>query len=168
MLDVSNLQEGFFVNNRAQRLQEGLYSLLHFVGTPVAPVGILRKSPIQDPLQSGDLGPIRQSKSRRSFVEGLEEDRFNGISGKQGLIGQKLEKNDAETKYVRASVHLFGPKLLRRHVAGRANNHPRLGLRRLSKSGHAKIHDFDAPIFGDKNIRGLDVTVNDPVTVCMG
>src|SRR4029079_5722363 len=71
-----------------------------------------------------------------------------------------------DRKYVRAGNCLSAHHLLRRHVARRSNHQAGARHVRGLKMRNAEIHDLRVPVFGDANVRRLDVAMNDSVLVC--
>ena len=83
--------------------------------------------------------------------------------------GGKLEEDDSERKDVGAGVDLEPLRLLGRHVGDRALG--RVVVRASGMAGDecdAEVSDFDVSVFGEEDVLGFDVTVNDSVAVSMG
>ena len=92
--------------------------------------------------------------------------------GERRTAGEHLVENRAEAEEVGPGVDGFAADLLRRHVAGRADHRPGLGLGRRAAGrcrlvarprelGDAEVEDLDPPVARDEQVVGLQVAMDD-------
>ena len=100
----------------------------------------------------------------RLRVEDLVDERRDRLARKRPRAGQKLVEHDAQREEIGPAVDLLAPDLLGRHV-GRASDHlarPRhVGARRGGELSDAEVGHLHAAVFGDQDVAGLDVAVDD-------
>src|SRR5262249_8360711 len=113
-------------------------------------------------------------------MQDVVEDDGAGGTGEGMFAGRHLVEHGAQREKVAAAVGLFGACLLWRHVGDgsdrstRAREHA-TGVDNgftakgvvavVEQFGETKIENFQCAAFGDKNVRGLDVAVNDALLV---
>ncbi len=114
------------------------------------------------------------------------QDRRHRVGGrvpaKGALAGKHLVENRAEGEDVRSDIGRPSPHLFRRHVIERPQHDSRLraggGRRRLRERtgfglqpcqlGESEIEDLEPAVFGDEEVLGLQVPMNDSFVVGCG
>ena len=105
-----------------------------------------------------------------------------GVAGKSGPAREHLVEDEPERPDVRALVYRLAPRLLRRHVGGRAENHAahrersrtreRWRVQRVrtrpagrSRSREAEIQHLHRAVGAQLDVRGLQIAMDDPLLV---
>src|SRR5437588_9646834 len=96
----------------------------------------------------------------------------------RAAAGKHLVQNRAERKDVGTMIDSLPAYLFGRHVTHRAHHDTRasidasrryiclgFGAFNLRQLGNSKVENLYAPVFGDEDVVGLQVTVNDPFLV---
>src|SRR5437667_1528310 len=156
-----------------------------FAGAMVAQLAIFFQSLADDFFQlERDFG-IQADRSGRHPVEDGIEDRTPSFPTQRQGPGRHLVQHRSKRNHVCPRVQLLAPNLLRRHVGDSAKGNARAGemllahrgllgrcSRRFYQSvnnwGHFRqpeIQNLGVPTLGHKNVRGLDVAVNDAFDV---
>ena len=115
----------------------------------------------------GQHGPVRLA------LEDFRDRVRSGLACKRGAPGQHLEEHTAECPDIRTLVDVVTASLLGTHIGGGAEDRsgPRLtqigtrtvGICHLRQAEVEHLHDA---VRRDLDIRGLQVTVDDPFFVC--
>ena len=145
---------------------------------------VLFECPGDDPRQRTRHGSVqRLCRGRRRPENGLLHRHRRGAC-KRPQARRHLIEHQAEREQVGPSVELFPAHLLRRHVAGRADGGTDpcqvllrpgmrcgLGLARLpgivagDELGDTEVDELRRPFLRQKDVGGLDVTVDDGLAV---
>ena len=142
-------------------------------------LGLLRKAAPNDLLKAWVDGQRRiyRSEGRHRLVAVLYQ-HADGVSCLKGRLASEALKHDhAERVDVGALIELLRPRLLRRHVARRAEDHA--GLRQLLAAelgvlefGDAEVEHLHKVCLAagavEEDVVGLEVPVHQPLTVRLG
>ena len=123
---------------------------------------------------AGGMGrPLSDSGWRLLAEDGVHRlDR--GVPFERALSGEHLVQHGSEGEDVRTLVGALATDLFRGHVADRAHQCPGLGpggQRRVHRSkprhrpGEAEVEDFDGAVFGEEQVLGFQVSVDDSLLV---
>jgi len=142
-------------------------------GALIALLAILGQQLVENPgelqargVRIPDRFGIGREDTRQRFVDVAAAERT--------LAGDHLVEHAAEREQIGALVHLLAAYLLRRHVAGRAEDLTRHGHRRrhrraanrrpreLGQLGKAEVEHLGMAVLGDEEVLGLEVAVHDP------
>ena len=105
---------------------------------------------------------------RRIGSEDSIEDFRQGRGRERLFSGEELVGERSQRKDVGARVGLPAQNLLGRHVVGRAHDLASRGQRRLRDVREPEVEELDLAVFGQKDVSGLHVPVNDAPAVRMG
>ena len=114
-------------------------------------------------------------------MQDVVKDDGAGAARERELAGGQLIEDAAEREEIASSVEFLAARLFRRHVGDGADGGAGAGeeesfgvANRLAtqasmmfgeKLGETKIEDFDGAAFGDENVGGLDVAMDDALLV---
>ena len=114
----------------------------------------------------------RSGQLRRILFQDRAHRLDGGAAGERAPAGVHLVEHRAEAEDVGPAVDVFAAQLLRRHVAGGAEDRPRIGPQRrgrLRRAGRARRHqlrqaeveNLRAAVPGDDHVLGLQIPVDD-------
>src|SRR5207302_8689068 len=153
----------------------------HFRGDLVADVAIFFEGFVEDTLEFGRRAGIQGDGSYRRAVQDVVKDDGAGAARERELAGGQLIEDAAEREEIASSVEFLAARLFRRHVGDGADGGAGAGEQESfgiaesraveagmmfgEKLGETKIEDFDGAAFGDENVGGLDVAMEDALFV---
>jgi hypothetical protein len=140
---------------------------IHLLRGPVPLRRLLRQRPQDDEVEvAWDLGPDRRRRLRH-LREVLHRDLDRRLAGERHLPREELVEHDAGRVEVGRLVDRRAARLLRREVLGGADD--RAGLRHLARARPCdpEVRHLDPPLVIDEDVVRLDVSVDDPVSVCV-
>ena len=123
-------------------------------------------------------GAIRFRQLRRIVFQDRAHGVGGGLPSERTLAGKHLVKNGAETENIAAMIGFLAAHLFRRHVAYGTEHHAGTGgttgwSKRLliadamlDQLCQAEVQDLHATIFGNKDVLGLQVAMNDVLVMC--
>ena len=76
------------------------------------------------------------------------------------MAGHHGVENDAQRKNIRTAIHAFAAELFGSHICGRAHHLTRKGQLAQIQLGDAEVGNLGVSVFGDQDVRRLDVTVD--------
>ena len=160
---------------RIQRALEDLHLRAHFRGGLITEVPVFFQRTIENALQlRRQIGIQLQRRHRLPIQDALENNR-RGVAVEGLLAGGHLIERRSKRKQVGAAVEFLAPGLLRRHIGDGAQGAARTGevARGLVAVGRdtwvaavvelrqPKIQQLRLAVFGDEDIRRLDVAMDD-------
>ncbi len=138
------------------------------LGRVVASLRLLAEAFADDRVQVGGHRLHARSQGHRLVVEHGEDDLHRRVARERRLAEEELVQRRAEAVDVGSTIDVAAaPRLLRRHVRGRAEEHASLGDALLSAlvAREAEVHHDRAiaPLVGhlDEDVPGLHVAVKD-------
>ncbi len=120
---------------------------------------------------AGLIPVARVSIARRRLRDVLERDRDRRLAGERQRAGEHLIQHDADRVEVAALVEIVALRLLRRDVGDAAHHHPRLRHAERVLGDRARdpeVAELDDVVFGDQDVRRLDVAVHQPLAMRVG
>ncbi len=143
--------------------------------------GVLGQTPLDDPAQGRRHAGVGRSHRLRLLVQDGRQRVDRVLLLERALSGRHLVEDRSEGELIRSEVHELAAGLLRRHVAGRAEEGPRarprlghdarvgvalhLDERQL---GETEVEDLDDAVLRDHHVFWLQVAVHDPGFVGLG
>ena len=141
--------------------------------------GILFQAMADDALERGRNVARGFGKLGRLFFEDRAHGVGSGVAVEGAFAGEHFVEDRAEGKDVGAVIGGLAADLLGRHVAGGAHDQCRVrwrrgrwARRRRSASdfgpgqlGQTEVEDLDAAVFGEEDVFGLEVAVDDALFV---
>ena len=94
-------------------------------------------------------------------IDHLVADGRGTVAMKRRVAGNHGVENHAEGKKIGAAIRAFTHQLFGGHVGGRSQDAAGNGEVSHIQFGNAKIGNLGMTVFGEQNVRGLNVAVND-------
>ena len=129
--------------------------------------GLLGQGDLEEAVEPrGQASDAAGDRHGRFMSDGVHE-RGEVLAGEGALSAERLVKNYREREQVASPIQRPPSDLLGRHVGGGAQGRSRLGELGGGKARDAEIGDLGGAVGGaQKDVRRLDVAVDDPGLVC--
>ena len=129
---------------------------------PTQPFTIEFQASVDDRRESGaEAGNALEGVVVESVDDVLEDDRGVCALERQGARDHAVDHR-SQCKDVTARIDITGGRLFGRHISGTPNEgsgHGHLGV--VRKPSNAEVHELHAPVCGQHDVLGLEVSVDD-------
>ncbi len=137
---------------------------LRAAGVPL--LGALREPACEDGVERGRQARVDLARRGRRFGRVRVRLGRRVVTHEGPPTGQELERDAGQRVPVAGGRGRLAARLLRRHVAGRAEHGPGEGQGVVpGRAGDAEVGDADRVVVGDEQVGGLHVAMDDPAGV---